>query len=644
MISGNTIRSNSAYSGGGGAYCHLGSLSILGNSITDNWASDGGGIDCDLGWAEISDNTISGNRAGSHGGGIFTFWTGDIFVTNNQIVGNSSWSAGGGICSDYGGAISNNMIVENTTWGVGGGIFCGYATPFNNNTIVGNVAGGLGGGIHTWSDSLSEIIDSIIWNNGDDLYNCTAMFCCVQDPDEGEGNIHDDPMFIDGPYGGYYLRPDSPCTDAGSRSAEDAGLPGMTTQLDGTPDTGRVDMGCHYRIPATHRPVAHIDSISPNPATQGVDTVEFIGHATDDGRITRYEWGSNLDGLLSDEQAFFVLHAAYLSLGTHTISFSVWDDEYQRSGPVVAELTILPCPFEEVYVDAQSGDDSNYGSETAPFKTIAHALGCVHGAQEKPVTVHVAAGTYSASSNGECFPLDMKSWVSVIGEGADTTKLDAEGGARHVITCQSVDDLWIAGFTIAGGHADGFKDYDGDGGAILCNDSSPTIWGNTIAGNWAYSGAGISCYDSSPTISNNTIVGNVVPYGDGGGIECHWSSPTIQGNTIADNSAGYGGAVSCYYGSPTITDCIIWNNGDDLWGCSADYCCVEDSHGGEGNINDDPMFVPGPFGDYYLDPQSPCIDAGSRSAEAAGLSGMTTQADGTPDTGRVDMGVHYPIP
>jgi hypothetical protein len=30
------------------------------------------------------------------------------------------------------------------------------------------------------------------------------------------------------------------------------------------------------------------------------------------------------------------------------------------------------------------------------------------------------------------------------------------------------------------------------------------------------------------------------------------------------------------------------------------------------------------------------------SGEEAGLSDRTTQADGTPDTGTVDMGYHYP--
>ncbi|MBN2208040.1 MAG: right-handed parallel beta-helix repeat-containing protein [Candidatus Coatesbacteria bacterium] len=184
------------------------------------------------------------------------------------------------------------------------------------------------------------------------------------------------------------------------------------------------------------------------------------------------------------------------------------------------------------------------------------------------------------------------------------------------------------------------------GGGICCRESSPTITGNVINDNLAYYGGGVHCYHSSPTISCNLIAGN---YGeeDGGGIfNRQKSSPVITNNTISYNWSEYGAdGIACMYEShPIITDCIIWGSGDDLSDCSATYCCIEDPDEGEGNIHSDPMFVTGPLGDYYLHPDSPCVDAGSRSAEEAAMSNLTTQADGTPDTGTVDMGCHYPLP
>ena len=104
------------------------------------------------------------------------------------------------------------------------------------------------------------------------------------------------------------------------------------------------------------------------------------------------------------------------------------------------------------------------------------------------------------------------------------------------------------------------------------------------------------------------------------------------------------------YFEGSVTDCIIWGNSastdPNLSECSTpSFSCIEIwDGGGEGNIHDDPMFVTGPLGEYYLYPESPCIGAGSQSAEDAGLSDRTTQADGLPDIGVVDMGYHYPVP
>ncbi|UCD76269.1 MAG: hypothetical protein JSV91_04960, partial [Phycisphaerales bacterium] len=71
---------------------------------------------------------------------------------------------------------------------------------------------------------------------------------------------------------------------------------------------------------------------------------------------------------------------------------------------------------------------------------------------------------------------------------------------------------------------------------------------------------------------------------------------------------------------------------------------------GEGNIDADPLFVTGPLGEYYLSQtaagqpaESPCLDAGSDTAENLGLDTLTTRTDQASDSGIVDMGYHYPI-
>jgi len=85
-------------------------------------------------------------------------------------------------------------------------------------------------------------------------------------------------------------------------------------------------------------PTAYIDTISPNPAGQYA-SILFSGHGTDpDGTITGYYWQSSIDGLLSDTSSFYSL---YLSVGTHTITYKVKDDDGVWSSPVSKTLTII---------------------------------------------------------------------------------------------------------------------------------------------------------------------------------------------------------------------------------------------------------------------------------------------------------------
>lgn len=91
---------------------------------------------------------------------------------------------------------------------------------------------------------------------------------------------------------------------------------------------------------ANNPPQAIIDSISPNPASQG-EGVSFQGHGTDPNgdNIAAFEWRSNLDGLISTSQNFIKND---LSIGTHTISFKVQDTRGLWSSLTIQQLVINP--------------------------------------------------------------------------------------------------------------------------------------------------------------------------------------------------------------------------------------------------------------------------------------------------------------
>jgi len=190
---------------------------------------------------------------------------------------------------------------------------------------------------------------------------------------------------------------------------------------------------------------------------------------------------------------------------------------------------------------------------------------------------------------------------------------------------------------------------DYTGGGVYCGDSTAIIENCAIEQNSAQWGGGICWFRGSPTIRNCTITGNSA--GDtGGGLWCEDSTASINNCTVSQNSAtSEGGGILCrwrYGPLPVIADCIFWANGSNVWDeATITYCDVEnDTPEGEGNLSEDPMFRTGPFGEFYLAADSPCIDAGSKSAVDAGLSDRTTFVDGVPDTDMVDLGYHYLVP
>jgi predicted outer membrane repeat protein len=323
-----------------------------------------------------------------------------------------------------------------------------------------------------------------------------------------------------------------------------------------------------------------------------------------------------------------------------------------------------------IYVDCNSTSDTEDGTVDFPYKKIQDGI----EAASAGYTVSVAAGTYSPSTNGEVFPINMKNGVNLIGAGKNDCILDAEDTNR-VIRCIdiSIATTKIEGFTITGGN---YTDLAwGYGGGIYCEYSSLIISNNIISGNTARWGGGIGCWGSinillsltisnntisgnsviknggaiycreySPTIKNNTILGNNADKGGGitlstsshpdiannvillneavnfaGGIQIASSSPYITNNTITGNSApNYAGGVYSYSGSlPTIVNCIIWGNlgnGIDLYGWDASFSCIGtivSGTPGPGTISIDPSFA----GDgFHISSVSECIDAGNSTA------------------------------
>ena len=78
------------------------------------------------------------------------------------------------------------------------------------------------------------------------------------------------------------------------------------------------------------------------------------------------------------------------------------------------------CSFTapHVYVDSSIPHeclDEGCGFIDNPFKTIARTLEMINPTEDNPITIHLAAGTYSPET-GENFPINMISYINIEGE------------------------------------------------------------------------------------------------------------------------------------------------------------------------------------------------------------------------------------
>ncbi|MBN1825501.1 MAG: cadherin-like domain-containing protein [Candidatus Eisenbacteria bacterium] len=221
-------------------------------------------------------------------------------------------------------------------------------------------------------------------------------------------------------------------------------------------------------------------------------------------------------------------------------------------------------------------------------------------------TVVVAAGTYSPSTNGEAFPIEMKGHVALIApSGPASTIIDAEGTGRVLVALEAghTQTTFLRGFTVTGGVATG---ADSTGGGFYVDRSSVRIDSCVFHGNTA-SFAGGALYGSyvTPPITSSTFGGNEAPAGAAIYIEAEGLFAIELNNVIVawnDGGAGIAMSDTAAYGILACCD-VYGNEGGDYVGC------IEGLEGTDGNIRANPVFCNLAAGDLHLHAGSPCLAA-----------------------------------
>jgi hypothetical protein len=130
-------------------------------------------------------------------------------------------------------SILSNFVIRNSFMGV---FLAGSSPSIRNITFLNNNSG-----VEAYSGSEPDIINCIFWHSSElDLFQCVARYSRLDDPDQGEHNITDDPLFVDAINGDYHLRSQrgrywtehdiwvldevtSPCIDAGDPNSPSMG-------------------------------------------------------------------------------------------------------------------------------------------------------------------------------------------------------------------------------------------------------------------------------------------------------------------------------------------------------------------------------------------------------------------------------------
>jgi len=379
-ITDNTISGNGGSPGGEGGGIFIGydpfTSIVAGNTIIGNHANyTGGGINIVASHPVIRGNIITGNFGGLNGGGIMSWesWSLDgppshpapvMTIADNNISGNETFGFGGGIYSNNVPVIiTNNLIYQNSAFIDGGGICCDGLRPslVTFNTIVENEltdesAYYYGGGISCWDANMAVVNCIIKFNDLADISASAGDAPTVSYSDvpwPGETNINENPGFVVGPRGDFYLGHwatgdpiNSPCRDAGDPASEPFG----STRTDGIYDSGVVDMGYHY-------PAAGLVA-GPGPAIDNPPQVRLFSAEQDATCIVDFHaYGAssygvnvscgNLDGDFGDE--ILTGPGPGDIYGPHTRGF-------EMDGTALAGLSFLAYGTKKYGVNVAAGD------------------------------------------------------------------------------------------------------------------------------------------------------------------------------------------------------------------------------------------------------------------------------------------------
>lgn len=613
-----------------------GATSGLGLAIPER---SGGGVLCESNSAVVSHCTITRNLASWGGGGAY-----GGTLSNCTLTGNGAYDGGGA----YESVVYHCALTGNSASREGGGA---SRAELNHCTLTGNSAAS-GGGITGSALSNCIVYYNTALSTAEANYALSSSgffslsYCCTTPlPPGGAGNVSLEPLLTDASH----LSADSPCRGAGSPAT----APG--TDIDGESWGSPPSIGCdEYAAGPATGPLSVAFTASYATVANGfaVDLRGTIG-----GRASANAWDFGDGVVLSNRPS--VRHA-WSAPGTYTVTLRAWNDSQPTGVSASATVQVLDTIH---HVAADSG------SPAWPFATWATAARTIQEAVDVAVPgalVLVSNGVYAAGGRAVYGrmtnrvaldkPIEVRSLngpeVTVIQGRQVPGTTNGEGAIRCVYL---TNGAVLSGFILTGGATRGVGDYRKDlsGGGAWCETADAVVTNCALVGNsaseyggGAYSGTlnhclltrnsatnGGGAYDA--TLNNCIVTGNSAAREGGGAYAGRLNNCTVTGNS----GNGYGGGTY----SGTLNNCILYSNtvrsgsGPDYAGGTFHYCCAPGLPLGGGNVTNTPLFVDYVGGNFRLQANSPCIDAGGNAFVPG-----STDLDGQPRIARlrVDIGAY----
>jgi hypothetical protein len=468
-----------------------------------------------------------------------------------SIVNGSGIMGGGIFCSNASPTISYNVIRDNTA-NFGGGIMINNSTPMlQNNTIVQNS----GFGLHLANSSV-ESSGCIIYFNQPDQYNISnsnlyMTFSDIEDVFVGEGNISEDPLFLDPSSDDFSLPIGSPCINSGD--------PFIGADPDGT----RSDMGALFT--ANDESSLYADFVASELLGEIPFTVNFNNNSQAfNTEIIDYLWQFGENDFSSAENPSFT----FTTPGVYDISLSI-EDEHGNSSVMFKEDYILaaaPVYNGPIwYVSGEGSDLSGNGSVAYPFATIQYTIDTVN--ENDIIVVEIGNYQENLTISNKNIILTSRYYYTNDETYIASTIIDANFNESAISFYGSIDTTCIVnGFTLING-------YSGSGGGIYCDNAGPKlshliIENCEVDNNGPYSRGGGIFGNASDMIIENSIIRNntcqSATYLQGGGMYINNSNLIIRNSDFFNNTSQYGGGIYLHNSDAVIINTMIRENEADI--------------------------------------------------------------------------------